>query len=285
MLQTNAGAPALLYVYAFIPTEAYREAPMDPVEGMEPDNTIGFFVQEEITAVICHVSEAEFAEQQLQKNVENMKWLQNKAFHHHTIMNHLHDRYTTIPLKFGTIFEQEASLAEMIEGHKEAMLSKFSSLAGKEEWNVKVYADQQLFIEAVVQESEEIQEKEAEIEALPAGKRFFEQKKMKNFVEGKADDYIEQHCTSFHEELKAKSEGAEIKKNWERKVTDREKDMAWNAAYLIDSNDRETFIQFIEDRQAQEKAAGTGLDLECTGPWPSFHFSELTDRREANASG
>lgn len=285
MLETNAGAPALVYVYAFVPTAEYHEAPMEPVEGMEPDNSIDFFVQEEITAVICQVPESEFAEEQLQKNVENMKWLQNKAFHHHTIMNHLHDRYTTIPLKFGTIFEKRSSLAAMMEDYKESIISKFSTLAGKEEWNVKVYADQQLFIEAVVQDSEEIREKEAEIEALPAGRRFFEKKKMKEFVEGKADDHIEQHCTSFHEELKAKSEGTEIKKNWERKVTDREKDMAWNAVYLIESKDREAFIQFIEDRQGQEEAAGTGLDLECTGPWPSFHFSGLTSRSEANAQG
>ncbi|MDX6154529.1 GvpL/GvpF family gas vesicle protein [Marinococcus sp. PL1-022] len=284
-MQTNAGAPALLYVYAFVPTEEYQQAPMDPVEGMEAGNNIDFFVQEEITTVVCLVPEAEFAEQQLQKNVENMKWLQAKAFHHHEIMKQLHDRYTTIPLTFGTIFEQNANLTEMIKDHKEDILSKFSSLAGKEEWNVKVYADQQLFIETVVQESEEIQAKEAEIESLPAGKRFFENKKMKQFIEGKADDYIEQHCTSLHEELKTRSEGTEIKKNWERKVTDREKDMAWNAAYLIDANDREAFIQFIEDRQDKEEAAGTGLDLECTGPWPSFHFSELKDRSETYGSG
>ncbi|GEK58541.1 hypothetical protein CHL76_08055 [Marinococcus halophilus] len=282
-MQTNSGAPALLYLYALIPTSEYEEAPMEPMEGMEPGNNISFIEHGSITAVVTHVPEEEFSQEKLQKNVEKMEWLQAKAFHHHETMNQLHDRYTTIPLKFGTIFEQEANLAEMIEKYHESVTAQLSYLKGKEEWNVKTYADQQLFTEAVVQNSEEIQAKEAELEAMPAGRRFFEKKKMDQFIEAQADEQIEKHCQSFHDELAARSEGTEIKKNWEKRVTDREKEMAWNAVYLIHSEDREAFIQLIEKRQEKEEAEETGMDLECTGPWPAFHFSGLTDRREQNA--
>lgn len=268
----------LKYLYAFIPAKEFDSESSPKLKGIEEGTTIEFFECDTVTAVICQVDPKEFSEENLAKNTEDMTWLQEKAFHHHQVMNELHTYYTIVPLKFGTIYKTTDNLKAVVEEYKEALSSLLAKLEGKEEWNVKMYVKDDKFRENVKENSEEIKKKREEIESLPRGKQFFEKKKMDQFMEDQIKKEIEHTCKQIDEKLKQYSQEEKIKKNWNKKVTGKTEDMHWNSAYLIDKQEVDDFIDVIKKEQEEAYKQETGIKFEVTGPWPAFHFSNFLDR-------
>ncbi|SDJ97705.1 GvpL/GvpF family gas vesicle protein [Sediminibacillus albus] len=268
----------LHYLYAFIPSSEYESRPPDEMEGIQKNASLQYLPLGSITAVTCHVHPDEFSEENLAKNTENMAWLQEKAFHHHQMMNQLHKSYTVIPLKFGTIYTAIASLKAAVQEHEENILSLFQALQGKEEWNMKIYVKDDKFREKVMAGNQEIEKKQQEIEQLSKGKQYFEKKKMGQFIEEQVKKEIETSCKQVHQKLKIYSQAEELKKNWGKKVTGKTDGMYWNSAYLLPRGEVEAFLETIKQEQAEASRKETGLTFEVTGPWPAYHFSNFQDR-------
>ncbi|PYZ96031.1 gas vesicle protein GvpL [Alteribacter lacisalsi] len=265
----------LIYLYALIPTSEIADAAPSDQPGIDPEEKLQFHETGPVTAVICRVKRNEFSEDELKKNAENMEWLQEKAFHHHETMNRLNRDFTVIPLKFGTIYETTVSLEQTLQTKQDRLTELFSALAGKEEWNVKVYADRDTFTETVLETSPVIAEKNKAIEGMSKGKQFFERRKLDQFVSEQADREIAEKCDALHESLKEMSSDHEIKKNWDRKVTGRNEAMCFNSAYLLNSEQSGTIMEAVE--AANSDPANAGLTFELTGPWPAYHFSSLEE--------
>jgi hypothetical protein len=277
-MQAEVNTKELIYLYAFIPTQEYEENKLTDIKGIDPDYSIEFYVFGEITAVACLVKHEDFAEEVLQKKVEDMKWLQEKAYHHHERMNTLHNTYTVIPLKFGTIYEDKNRLEDTLAEHKENIRTVFQNLSSKEEWNIKIFTDKEAFIKEVKENSPEVAKKIQEIEGLSKGKQFFEKKKLKDFIEKQADKEIDKYCESIHEQLETFSADTEVKKNWERKLTGRDDDMCWNGAYLFPKDKVEQILQFISEEKDKAEKDGSSFKFEITGPWPAYHFSSFQNQ-------
>lgn len=274
----------LQYLYAFIPTKEYNHESSPILKGIEEESVIEFKEFGDITAVICQVDQEGFSEENLAKNIEDMTWLQEKAFHHHQVINQLHTSYTIIPLKFGTIYETVNNLKATVSEYEEEILNLLSKLEGNEEWNVKIYVKDDKFRESVLTTNEEIKKKEEEISELPKGKQFFEKKKMSQFIEDQIDKTIKSSCKEIHERLKGFALEDKLKKNWNKKVTGKAEDMHWNSAYLLPKKDSDAFIAAIKEEQKQAYETETGIKFEVTGPWPAFHFSNFLDRGVKNGT-
>ncbi|WP_051302233.1 GvpL/GvpF family gas vesicle protein [Salibacterium aidingense] len=275
-MQIQSDSPALIYVYAFIPTEEYDQHSWVEADGMEPPQKIeGLRLNDMITAVTCKVPEKDYSQDILQKKVEDMEWLQGRAFHHHEVMNQLHENFTVIPLKFGTIYEQADHLTKRITIDKENIQKIFAYLSEKEEWNIKIYVEEEKYIKNMMDQEKEVERKKEEIEKLSPGKRFFEKKKLDQFAEEKAKENIQNTCRAIHEKLCASSFNEEVKKNWERKVTGRNDEMNWNGVYLIKTDSRDKFLDIVENEQRKAEETGAGISIAVTGPWPAYHFSDM----------
>lgn len=280
MEDTAQESNQLIYLYAFVPSGQFTDNPMPELEGIEPPEMIQYEVHGDITAVTCRVPEDVYSEAKLQRKVEDMQWLQVKAFHHHELMNKLHENYTVIPLKFGTIFETEETFQAMITEKKTTIMEQFQRLSDKEEWNLKVYAAKDKFMNNVVENSEEMEQKKADIEAMPKGRQFFEKKKLANFAEEKAIEKIRDYCQELHDHLKSLSEATDVKKNWERKVTGRDEDMSLNSVYLVNADGKKALLDYVEAEKQYAEDHDTGFYFEMTGPWPSYHFSDFAAKGE-----
>ncbi|PYZ94633.1 gas vesicle protein GvpL [Salipaludibacillus keqinensis] len=266
----------LIYVYAFLPEKEATTKNLGDIQGIDPEKHVELFTSNELTAVICRVSPEDFAEENFKRNVEDMKWLQQRAFHHHELMNTLHDTFTIIPLKFGTIFENEDRLIEMVTQYNEEMKEILSQVKGKEEWNLKIFADHKVFSEKVITDNADIEAKKQEISEMSKGKQFFARKKLDQFIEDQIQVEIEKKCSGIHDQLVKLSQNAEVKKNWDQKVTGREDAMAWNCVYLLQSGENvETFNQIIQGYQDRSDEEKEGLRFESTGPWPAYHFANF----------
>ncbi|SFE41456.1 GvpL/GvpF family gas vesicle protein [Alteribacillus iranensis] len=279
-MQAETNTEELTYLYAFIPTDEYEKNPFPERKGMDPEYTIKCLPFDTITAVTCPVSHQEFSEEVLQKKVDNMQWLQEKAFHHHEMMNTLHAEYTVIPLKFATIYEKTDSLEQVIEEKKEHIHSIFHEISNQEEWNIKIYTVKDEFTQRIETYHPDIEQKKQEIEGLSRGKQFFEKKKLKELILMKAEEEIDEYCERIHEQLMKWSTDHEIKKNWERKLTGRTDDMCWNGAYLLPKEKVKSTLSYIEEERERARKKVFPFTFEVTGPWPAYHFSNFINRGE-----
>ncbi|MFB4164466.1 GvpL/GvpF family gas vesicle protein [Alteribacillus sp. JSM 102045] len=284
-MDVSAKTNTLLYLYAFIPSNEYERTELESLEGMEAPYEVEFWSFQEITAVVTRVPEKDYSEANLQNNVENLQWLQKKAYHHHNLMNQLHTHFTVLPLKFGTIHETKSRLEKIVEDQEKNILSLFDRLKNKEEWNVKIYADKDQFVSSFMESNPEVTKKKEKIDQLSPGKQFFEKKKMNQWINEEAEENMTTLCKEFHKKLKQYSVGTKLKKNWEKKVTGRKEEMCWNSVYLVDKDNKGAFLDLLKSKKEEVENKKTGMIYEVTGPWPAYHFSQFMDRGESHAAG
>ncbi|WP_183041125.1 GvpL/GvpF family gas vesicle protein [Salipaludibacillus neizhouensis] len=266
----------LIYVYAFLPAQEASSEKITGIKGIDPNNEVKFHTRTELTAVICKVPATDFAEENFKQNVENIKWLQQRASHHHELMNTLHDKFTILPLKFGTIYENEERLEQMMSEYYEQMKTILEEVQDKEEWNLKIYSDPQVFSKKVLEENREIEAKKKEISELSKGKQFFARKKLDQFITDQIKAETEKKCKEVHDKILKFSQNAEVKKNWEQKVTGRDDEMSWNCVYLMETGENvEAFTRLVEEYQKHSVEENEGLLFESTGPWPAYHFANF----------
>ncbi|WP_404455766.1 GvpL/GvpF family gas vesicle protein [Virgibacillus necropolis] len=263
----------LIYLYGIIPNKETAETPLPSLKGVD-DQQIYTLNLGDVDAVVCDVREAEFNEKTLEEKMNNVEWLRVKAFHHHEMLMQLHETYTVIPMKFCTIYQSSSSLMDKIGALKESMANSLDFLSDKEEWNLKIYCDNKTLREGIGAHNLTIDEKKKEIETLSPGRQFLEKKKLEQLIDQEVEKEKDSFSNSLHDELKAYSIENEVKKNWNKDVTGRSEEMCWNSVYLIPLSDVEAFLSNL--KTMKEKYEAAGWQLELTGPWPAYHFANLT---------
>jgi len=210
----------LIYLYGLVPTEEAKEMPFPSLEGMDENNPIYAFCFDDITAFVCDLPSAQYSEEVLKEKIENdMKWLQDKAMHHHETLLFLHSRYTLLPMKFCTVYKSKDSCHKSIADNKEKTLSSLQLLKKSEEWNIKVYAHTNSLKKYLLTNNETIQKKKEEITTLPPGRQFFERKKMERLIEEETEKEQLSLCDHLHSEISPYAAYHTIKNNWSQKIT------------------------------------------------------------------
>ncbi|MCA0987087.1 GvpL/GvpF family gas vesicle protein [Guptibacillus algicola] len=262
----------LLYLYSLIPTNE-SNTPLPSLQGFDDKSELYMVsIGDDVTAIVCDVATSE--ETIKEKIDQDVEWLQEKAFHHHERVLQLSKLYTLIPLKFCTLYKSEASLRDTVESNYEKLKETFSLIEGKEEWNVKIYCDDEALRKQVSENNTAIQAKREEIEELSPGKKFFERKKMDHYIDQELENEKTSFCEGIHDALNAYSVLGNIKKNWKKDVTGRKENMAWNSVFLLPQHEVEAFI--TKFKEYEEKFTDSGWQFEASGPWPAYHFSSFT---------
>lgn len=263
----------LLYLYGIIPRQEEGDAFSD-LQGIDEKTTLSVLNFTNCAAVLCMVPEAEYGEEVLQEKTNQIEWVQEKAFHHHEILLKLRERTTVIPMKFGTIFHSEASLAKMIHSREIQWETLLEELEDKEEWNIKIYCDRSLLRDKVVESNVTIKNKKADIAEMSQGMQYLQRKKLDQLI----DQELEREQYAFSEQLHEQWTGYAaqdaVKKVWNKDVTGKEEEMCSNSAYLIPLVEVESFLEKVTRDKDEHEA--NGWKFEVTGPWPAYHFVNLS---------
>ena len=157
---------------------------------------------QDVTAIVCHLDPTTYSEETISDKINNdMEWLQEKAFHHHETVQQLAKQYTIVPLKFCTLYKNEESLRATVEKNRTKLKETFDLLDGNEEWNLKIYCDDEQIKQQVSESNPVIKAKRDEISALPRGRQFFEKKKMDELINQELEDEKNRFCENIHEKL------------------------------------------------------------------------------------
>lgn len=265
----------LIYLYGLIPEDEAKPESVSDLKDFSGEGNLQMIPIAGTAAIVCTLAGNEYSEESIKEKTSNdIEWLQEKAFHHHETVLELAKRFTVIPLKFCTLYKSEDSLIASIEPSAEKLGDTFASIAGNEEWNLKIYCDDTMLKETFSAGNPALAEKKEAISALPKGRQFFENKKIDKWIDGEIEKEKDRMGESIHENLSAIARSGQVNKTWSKDATGRQEPMTWNSVYLVSKPDVERFLQRIEDYEKQ--LGKSGWKLEASGPWPAYHFSSIS---------
>lgn len=189
---------------------------------------------------------------------------------HEDVVAALMKETTIVPFTFGTILKDEQAAVKMLRDDEKRFKSLLATFAEKEEWGVKVYADQPQFTRHIAQSAPAIRVQGEEREKLSRGAAYLLGRKQEEDLKDTAAAQLAGISTTIFRTLEEVAYEAKLNKTLPQKLTGKKTEMVLNAAYLVE---RKMTVRF--GRQAQKLRAqyeSLGLDLEITGPWPPYNF-------------
>lgn len=259
----------LIYVYCM------TEKP--PVlEGHNEFRELKSLVAGNFYVVTKFVSNSEFSESNLKKNLADLKWLDANAREHISIISRIMQQCDVIPFKFGTIYHSTKSIRQFVSDYSNSIVQNFDKIRDREEWSVKIYCDRKVLGRKIDELSEEAAYLEKQIMASSPGKAFLLKRKKAGLVEVETDRLCKNYGQQYFDAFKNLSEAETLENLIPKELTGREETMILNAGFLVDKEKVRKFLQVVE---ALEKPDGnTGFFIEATGPWPPFSFVSIIEK-------
>ncbi len=190
---------------------------------------------------------------------------------HEDVVDTLMQSTTVVPFQFGTILKDELAALKMLQDYGEKFKNLLAKFAGRAEWGMKVYANQQEFIDYMVQLEPELKHLAEKREGLSRGTAYLLARKLEEELKDTALARLaEVSEVIFHKLGKAAYEG-KLNETLPQKLTGKKKEMILNTVYLVEREKVATFCQ--QGKRLTEQYRGMGLDLEVSGPWPPYSFT------------
>lgn len=245
---------------AFIKNELFK--------GIDDRYELYSIPHKDISMVVSNVPQSEFSERRLKDAVEDIMWLGQYAVRHEEIVESIMKAYTPLlPMKFCTIYEEEARIKMLLESRYSGFADLLAYLKDKEEYGVKIYLNKTLFKKWITSNSnkpaktgnrhtagrdyllEKSYEKELEETII---KELSSRKKAMQFI-------ISQWAIRSVPSVTISNEG---------KIKDEM--LACNESYLVEKRYLVNFHSTL--KELNDKYGPEGFRIETTGPWPCYNF-------------
>lgn len=262
-------ANELIYVYCM------TESPPAIDQLTEFDGLKSLFV-EGFYLVIRFVPESEFSEINLKRNLSNLKWLDDNAREHISVISRISKNCTVIPFKFGTIYHSTESIKDFVRDYSASLIENFNKIRGKDEWSVKIYYNRTVLSRQIDELSEEAAALEKQIMASSPGKAFLLKRKKADLIETEMDRLCKKYGQEYYDEFKNNSVDSTIENLIPKEYTGRDDTMILNANFLVEREKVHLFTNVVEN--LRKKDGNTGFFIETTGPWPAFSFVFIKEK-------
>lgn len=238
------------------------------IAGMDGCSRLYAIEYKNLYAIVSNVSLEEYGQENIKAKGEDVKWITEKAQIFMNIILSINETSNIIPMKFLTIFNTEERVQEIIEENHEDFTRNFEKLVGSEELSLKIYCNDKVFKDNSMKE--EIDKFEKSLMGKAKGAAFFLRKKFDSELNNKVQSKI---CTLANSMVNGAQEFAiDMKSNklLAKELTGIDLGMILNCAFLVNSKDKENFIDYI--KALQTKYEQEGFLIEYSGPWPPYNF-------------
>jgi Gas vesicle synthesis protein GvpL/GvpF len=261
-----------IYVYGLTYLEDWKDRKLPAATGID-QKKISTMKHEDLLAIITSVHPNDFSQEQLDVNMKNTEWLKANAFHHHECISELYQYAAILPMPFGTIFKNEENLINFMGRNGQLFQQSLSTIKGKQEWNLKLFCDQEAFLTFTLTHDLDILECKEKIKTMPAGRQFLFKKKLEHLLASKAESLQSEWWDEIHQQLNRFVSDSHLRQNWSKEVTERKEVMIANCDYLIPNDCVDGFINQVKD--LENKYKDSGCLFQISGPWPPYHFSKI----------
>jgi hypothetical protein len=250
------------YVYGVV-AEAY-ELP-EQLIGIDDEHHVTVVPAEGIAAVASRVPLDEFGEEALTEQVGDLGWLETNARRHEYVLDRVREHTTLVPMRLCTIYQDDASVREMLAREHEFLVGALERLEGRTEWGVKLFAH-----ESAGRKSDALREDDEQLRESGPGAAYLLEKRLESRRAAEAESVLEERCAAAHERLAVLAVEAKLNPVQPRELTNREEQMLLNGVYLVEDRASGEFANAAAALQAEYE--GEGIELELTGPWPPYNF-------------
>ena len=226
-----------------------------------------------LAALVSRVPLAEFGEEPLRRNLNDLAWLERVARDHESVLEHTLDRGTIVPLRICTIFADEQGVARMLSEQRTALDTALDALEGRQEWGVKLLVDRAALEAAARERAPDAVDEE--LEGASAGGAYMLRRRRERQLREVADRMAEELAEDVHARLQDWAGDAVVNPPQNRELSGHEGDMLLNAAYLVETAKVERLHELVAELEQRHRVLGARLEL--SGPWPPYNFVPRTE--------
>ena len=216
-----------------------------------------------LQAVVCDVDLADFGEEGLVRNLEDLRWLEEVARGHDHVVRTVGAEATIAPMRLVTILSGDASVRDRIEELHDELVDVLDRVEGRREWSVKAYA---------VPGREEPGPMSPRGTGSGSGAAYLQRKKEQAARRRTASERAVQIADEVHAHLAQHAVAGRRLQPQDPKLTGRTEPMILNGAYLVEVEHGETFAAAVAE--IAERTANDAT-VEAQGPWPPYSFAVL----------
>ena len=235
-----------------------------PVERIEADG---------LAVLVSRVPLAEFGEDALRRNLNDLDWLERVARDHEAVLERVLEAGTIVPLRICTIFTDEQGAAQMLTERRPDLDTALDVLEGREEWGVKLTVDRAA-LEAAARDraSDDLDQ---QLEGQSAGGAYMLRRRQERQLREAADRLAGGLAEDVHARLQDWATDAVVNPPQNPELSGHEGDMLLNAAYLVEKAKVERLHELVEELRDRHRELGARIEL--TGPWPPYNFVPRTE--------
>ena len=231
--------------------------------GVHEDGAVGWIREGELALLVSRVPLAEFGEEPLRRDLNDLGWLERVARAHEAAIERALEGATIVPLRLCTIFAGEDAAARMLAERAPALSGALDALDGRVEWSVKLLVDRER-LEASLRDPEETADEPGAGAAYLLMRR--EQRKLRDAADRRAAELAE----DVHARLQDWADDARVRPPQNRELSGHEGDMVLNGAYLVERAKSDRLRELVAE--LQDQLAPSGARLELRGPFPPYNF-------------
>ena len=235
-------------------------------EGIEIDKLRCLEV-ESIAAVYFIVNAESYRGEQGEKNMEDLEWLLPRINSHQQITSAIHEDSSVLPVRFGTLYSSIEKMSNFVVHNRTTIESALKRLKGKEEWDLKVVCNYSETTEKIFANIMDSQQES--LQRLSQGKRYIEEKKIKDQAKEETDATILRSLQAIAESLGTlPEESAQLACDDEPGESGRT--VVGHNALLMDVSNRSTLHK--QNESINQNCQDSGMAVELRGPWPPYSF-------------
>jgi len=253
-----------VYVFCIADEATARRAAGVP--GIAAGTTVAAVGRDGIAALVTPVPLAEFGDDTLKENLNDLAWLEATARAHERVLEHALGAGTVVPLRLCTLYRDEAGVREMLARERDALHDALARLEGRTEWGIKVFVDQAALVAAARARNGSSHEPDGRGE----GEAYLARKRAERAARDASETLLEESVRDLHAAVSACAVDAVVNPVQRREATGRAEDMVFNAAYLV-ARERLEHLRAAAEEHART-GAPAGIHVELTGPWPPYNF-------------
>ena len=239
-------------------------------KGIDPTCPVYLLPYENIQAIVSKVSLAEFGEDVLEANVQDIEWLAEKVRSHESILDAILPHCTLIPMRFCTIFQTENRVREMLGEHHDGFVNTLTRLEGKKEWGLKVFGDGAILAQRIGEVSDRVKRLEMEMAEKSGGAAYLWKKRLDEATAAEIDRVNIECAQRGHDRLSSHAEESVTNPLQGKEITSRKEEMILNGAYLV--ADKRLGAFQAELSGMEDEYGALGFSFEVSGPWPPYNF-------------
>lgn len=216
-------------------------------------------------ALVSEVDIAEFGEEALRRNLEDLDWLEAVARAHHRVIEAASATGPVVPMRLATVYMGDDRVASMLVERNADLQAALERVSGRVEWGVKAY----LVHTAGAALTEPSQLRASADSPESTGTAYLRRRREQLTADEDRRDAAARTAELVYAQLTQCAEASELHPPQDSRLSGRSDRMIMNATYLVPRHNGDDFAQAVSDVADRCSA----VRLELTGPWPPYSFA------------